>query len=161
MQERLPRGEVTLALAPCIPVINENVLQANRGRKCNSTAKGYLKNDSCLNEEKEKTGIRFYESATILPSGTRWRTAAASSSRCSNSSIATHRAAAAATAAALCAHKAVSYKEYFRQIFGLSGSKIFVESIPRKYYLGKMGSVLRFWNIFFRFWRRDVKAFRW
>ena len=71
MQERLPRGEVTLALAPCIPVINENVLQANRGRKCNSTAKGYLKNDSCLNEEKEKTGIRFYESATILPSGTR------------------------------------------------------------------------------------------
>ena len=40
--------------------------------------------------------------------------------------------------------RAVSYKEYFRQIFGLSGSKIFVESIPRKYYLGKMGSVLRF-----------------
>ena len=28
--------------------------------------------------------------------------------------------------------KAVSYKEYFRQIFGLSGSKIFVENIPCK-----------------------------
>ena len=38
--------------------------------------------------------------------------------------------------------KAVSYEEYFRQIFGLSGSKKIVENIPRKYYLGNMGSVL-------------------
>ena len=48
-------------------------------------------------------------------------------------------------------YKAVSYEEYFRQIFGLSGSKIIVENIPRKYYLGNMGSVLRFRNIFFCF----------
>ena len=41
----------------------------------------------------------------ILQSGTRWRTAAASSSSCSNSSIATHRTVAAAAATALCAHK--------------------------------------------------------
>ena len=47
--------------------------------------------------------------------------------------------------------KAVSYEEYFRQIFGLSGSKKIVENIPRKYYLGNMGSVLRFRNIFFSF----------
>ena len=57
--------------------------------------------------------------------------------------------------------EAVSYEEYFRQIFGLSGSKKIVENIPRKYYLGNMGSVLRFRNIFFCFWWRDVKAFRW
>ena len=38
--------------------------------------------------------------------------------------------------------QAVSYEEYFRQIFGLSGSKKVVENIPRKYYLGNMGSVL-------------------
>ena len=38
--------------------------------------------------------------------------------------------------------KAVSYEEYFRQIFGLSGSKKIVENIPRKYCLGNMGSVL-------------------
>ena len=57
--------------------------------------------------------------------------------------------------------EAVSYEEYFRQIFGLSGSKKVVENIPRKYYLGNMGSVLRFRNIFFCFWWRDVKAFRW
>ena len=38
--------------------------------------------------------------------------------------------------------EAVSYEEYFRQIFGLSGSKKVVENIPRKYYLGNMGSVL-------------------
>ena len=47
--------------------------------------------------------------------------------------------------------QAVSYEEYFRQIFGLSGSKKIVENIPRKYYLGNMGSVLRFRNIFFCF----------
>ena len=44
--------------------------------------------------------------------------------------------------------EAVSYEEYFRQIFGLSGSKKIVENIPRKYYLGNVGSVLRFRNIF-------------
>ena len=32
-------------------------------------------------------------------------------------------------------HEPVSYEEYFRQIFGLSGSKKIVENIPRKYYL--------------------------
>ena len=41
-------------------------LATSPGRKCDGTAKGYIKNQSCWNEEKENTGIRFNESATKL-----------------------------------------------------------------------------------------------
>ena len=53
-----------------MPVITEDVVQANRGRKCDSTANGmnisYIKNKSCSEEEEENTGIRFNEPATIF-----------------------------------------------------------------------------------------------
>ena len=49
----LRRGRLTPVLAPRMPVITEDVVWANRGRKCDSTAKGYIKNKSRLNE-KEK-----------------------------------------------------------------------------------------------------------
>ena len=40
-------------------------MHANRGRKCDtSVAKGYIKNKSRMNEEKENTGIRLNEPAT-------------------------------------------------------------------------------------------------
>ena len=62
VQENLRRGGLTPALAPSMPVITEDVVQANRGRKCDNIAavvlpRGtYMKNKSCLNEEKENTG---------------------------------------------------------------------------------------------------------
>ena len=100
------------ALAPRMPVITENVLQANR---CDSTAKGYAKNKSRLKEEKENTGIRFNEPATNFAirhkttNGSRKRQHCCCCCCCSsnNSNRAAHRAAAAAaaeaaTAAALC-----------------------------------------------------------
>ena len=55
----LRREGLSPALAPRMPV-----MQANRGHKCDSAAKGCIKNKSCLNEEKENTGIRFNERAT-------------------------------------------------------------------------------------------------
>ena len=40
-------------------------LTPNRGRRCDtSAAKGYIKNKSRMNEEKENTGIRLNEPAT-------------------------------------------------------------------------------------------------
>ena len=66
-----------------------------RWKRDSSTAKWHFDNISCLNEEKENTGIRCSEPREqILPLRTRWRTAAASSSSCSNRSIATHYTAA-------------------------------------------------------------------
>ena len=55
--------------------------------KCDSNAKGCNKNKSRLNEEKEKTGIRFNEPATKLANPAH-----------DSSSIATHRAPATAAA---------------------------------------------------------------
>ena len=42
LQGGLRRGGLTPALAPQMPVITEDVVYANRGRKCDSTAKGYI-----------------------------------------------------------------------------------------------------------------------
>ena len=63
IQGGLRRGGLTPALAPRMPAITEDAVQATRGRKCDRTAKGYTKNNSCLNEEKENTGNRL-ETAT-------------------------------------------------------------------------------------------------
>ena len=64
------RGGLTTSMAPRMPVITEDVVQANRGRKCDSTANGmnisYIKNKSCSEEEEENTGIRFNEPATFF-----------------------------------------------------------------------------------------------
>ena len=52
------RGGLTPALAPRMPVITEDlwyVLYVNRGCKCDSTAKGYIKNKSYLNDEEKET----------------------------------------------------------------------------------------------------------
>ena len=62
-----------------------------------STAKGYIKNKSCLNEEKEITGMRCNkpQQQRSASSGRRWRTAAALMQySCSNSRIPTQWAAA-------------------------------------------------------------------
>ena len=61
-------GGLTPALAPGMPVITEDVLWANQGRKCDTAVlpRGTIKNKSPLNEEKENTGIRFNEPATNL-----------------------------------------------------------------------------------------------
>ena len=78
-------------------------MKTNRGRKCDRTAEGHIKNKSCLNEEKKNTGDLMNQ-LQVLPSGTRRRTATWSSSTAAAATIAaiaTHRAAAAAAAAAL------------------------------------------------------------
>ena len=59
IQGGLRRVGLTPALAPRMPVITEDVLYIviigkNRRCKCDSTAKGYNENKSCLNEENEK-----------------------------------------------------------------------------------------------------------
>ena len=51
----LRRGGLTPALAPRMPVITKNVLQANRGRKRDSsTAKGYIKNKNAFEWRERK-----------------------------------------------------------------------------------------------------------
>ena len=63
------------------------------------TAKGYIESKPCYIEDKKAWIRRNEPQQQNLPSSTRWRTAAAISSscsnRCSNSSIATHYRAAA------------------------------------------------------------------
>ena len=50
------KGGFAAALTPAValrmPAITEDVARANRGRKWDSIAKGYVKNVSCLNEKK-------------------------------------------------------------------------------------------------------------
>ena len=79
------RGGLTTSMAPRMPVITEDVVQANRGRKCDNTAKGYIHQQYIVFENEEKENIFSIR-----------HTMTNSSSSCSNnSSIATHRAAAA------------------------------------------------------------------
>ena len=72
-----------------------------------STVEGYIKKESRFNEEKENTGNRLNESATIVNVAIRHTMTNSSRKQqhccCSiNSGIASHRASAAAAAAALC-----------------------------------------------------------
>ena len=65
------------------------------------------KNKSCLNKEKENTGVRFNEPATNLAIRHTMTNSSREQQHCccsNNSGIATDRAAAAAAAAALCKH---------------------------------------------------------
>ena len=50
-------------MPPRTPVITEDVVSANRGRKCHSTAKGY-NNKKGLNEEKENTAWNLIQSTS-------------------------------------------------------------------------------------------------
>ena len=62
LRGKLRHEGLTPALAPPRPAMTEDELQASRGRKCDSTAKGYVRDESCLSEEQENTG--FNEPAT-------------------------------------------------------------------------------------------------
>ena len=100
IQGGVPRGGLAPALAPRMSVITEDAGKSRPKVRHNSTAKGYLKKKSRLNEEKENSGIRFNEPGTncaiqhTLPNSSRTQ----QHCFCSNnsSSIATHRVAAAA-----------------------------------------------------------------
>ena len=51
------RGGLTTSMAPRMPVITEDVVQANQGRKCDRTSNVNIHFEkSCLNGEKENTG---------------------------------------------------------------------------------------------------------
>ena len=64
VQAGLRRGGLTPALAPRMPAITEHIGKSRPKMRQSSTAKGRIKNKSCLNEEKENNEIRFNEPAT-------------------------------------------------------------------------------------------------
>ena len=70
--------------APRMPVITEDAVQANRGRKCGTAVtvlpRGTYKKKNAFEWTERKMGSDSLNQQQIWPSGTRWRTAATTSS---------------------------------------------------------------------------------